>query len=89
MNFSDKELLNIKNSLKHWNISQGQRSCVLSLIEQSKIDNRILKEINHFKKLQRLGVKSERITHCLEMLRYIRNSELDLKSEEGVEQENQ
>jgi len=50
-------------------------------------NNRLLKEIAHLRSLQKLKIKSERITHCLELLRFIRNSELNLTFEEGVKQE--
>lgn len=36
MGFNKKELENISNSLKFWNISEGQRECVNNLIEQIK-----------------------------------------------------
>lgn len=32
MIYSKKELENIKNSLKHWNISKEQKECVENLI---------------------------------------------------------
>ena len=36
MNYSSKELRNIKNSLKYWDISQGQKECVENLIKQAE-----------------------------------------------------
>lgn len=51
-------------------------------------NERLLKEIAHLRKLQEIGVKSERLAHCLELLRYIRNSELNQSFEEGFDQEN-
>lgn len=88
MGFNARELTNIKNSLKHWNITKGQRECVLKLINQANIDNRLLKEIAHLRELQEIDVESERVTHCLELLRFIRNSELGIGFDQGVEQEN-
>lgn len=51
-------------------------------------NNRILEEISHLRHLQSKGIINDRITHCLEILRYIRNSELDITFEQGFEEEN-
>lgn len=46
-------------------------------------NKRLLKEIAHLRYLESIGAKSERTTHCLEMLRFIRNTELSLTFEKG------
>lgn len=50
-------------------------------------NERLLKEIAHLRYLESIGAKSERTTHCLEMLRFIRNTELSLNFEEGKAEE--
>lgn len=52
-------------------------------------NNRILKEINYLRQLEANGVHSERITNCLEILRFIRNDELNIDFETGCRQENE
>lgn len=52
------------------------------------MNERLLIEIAQLRHLQDIGVSSVRITHCLEILRYIRNTELSINSEEGLNQEN-
>lgn len=50
---------------------------------------RLLIEIAHLRHLQSIGVENERITRCLEMLRWIRieEEEIDLKREIKQEDE--
>ena len=53
----------------------------------SDFNERLLKEIAHLRYLDSIGVKSERTVHCLEMLRFIRNTELGLTFEKGKTEE--
>lgn len=52
-------------------------------------NERLLKEIAHLRYLRSIGVHSHRITHCLEMLRFIRNSELGLTGGQGIKEEDE
>lgn len=36
MTYSSRELKNIFNSLEHWDVSEGQKECVINLIKQAK-----------------------------------------------------
>jgi hypothetical protein len=58
-------------------------------IQDSTFNNRILKEIANLRKLQEMDIKSDRISPCLEILRYIRNTELNQGFDEGLVQENE
>ncbi|MEI2465028.1 hypothetical protein [Niallia taxi] len=52
-------------------------------------NERLLKEIAHLRYLkEELGVVNERTVHCLELLRFIRNDELGITFNEGLEMEN-
>lgn len=55
----------------------------------SNFNERLLKEIANHRKLLEMGIKSECAYRCLELLRFIRNSELSLSYDEGLEQENE
>lgn len=52
-------------------------------------NERLLIEIGHLRSMQENEIESDRITHCLEMLRFIRNTELHLTFAQGWEQENE
>ena len=54
----------------------------------SGFNQRLLKEIAQLRNLEDMGIKSARTTYGLEMLRYVRNSELGITFEEGILQEN-
>lgn len=60
-------------------------------ITQSKkmldFNNRLLNEIVHLRKLESIVGTTQRISIALEMLRFVRNTELGLNFEEGLEQE--
>lgn len=53
------------------------------------MNERLLMEIANLRHSQSIGVVSERISHCLEILRYIRNTELKIGFEEGLKQEDE
>lgn len=53
-------------------------------------NERLLKEIAHLRFLQGIeNIELTRIVHCLEMLRFVRNSELGLTFDEGLIQEDE
>lgn len=51
------------------------------------MNERILIEIANLRHLRNVGIDTDRVSYCLEILRYIRNSELNIGYEEGVEEE--
>lgn len=53
------------------------------------MNERLLIEIAYLRRLRTVIFESERITHCLEILRYIRNTELGISFEEGLKQEDE
>ena len=57
--------------------------------QDSLFNEKLLTEIAHLRKLQSMDIHSERITHCLEMLRYVRNSVLEQEVADGLLQENE
>lgn len=51
---------------------------------------RLLNEIAHLLYLKQIeGIELTRITHCLEMLRFVRNTELGLNFEQGQKEEDE
>ncbi|WZY36104.1 hypothetical protein NSR02_07090 [Bacillus sp. FSL W8-1122] len=52
-------------------------------------NERLLKEIARLRTLQGIGIKTERVSMSLELLRFIRNSELSISFDKGLEQENE
>jgi hypothetical protein len=52
-------------------------------------NERLLKEIAHLRYLQSIGIENPRVTHCIEMLRFVRNDELGLTFEQGKLEEDE
>ncbi|MED3792373.1 hypothetical protein P4571_07950 [Niallia alba] len=53
-------------------------------------NERLLKEIAHLRYLkEKLGIVNERTVHFLELFRFIRNDELGIAFDEGLERENE
>lgn len=53
-------------------------------------NERLLKEIAQLRHLQSIeGIETARIGHCLEMLRFIRNTELGLNFKQGLAEEDE
>jgi len=57
--------------------------------QDNLFNERLLEEIAHLRKLQNMDIHSDRITHCLEMLRFIRNEVLQQETADGLLQENE
>ncbi|MEK4247127.1 hypothetical protein MKZ20_17660 [Psychrobacillus sp. FSL K6-2684] len=73
------------------NLTRIMNKNVLVVVNQMPdFNERLLKEIAYLRFLQGIeGIKLTRIMHCLEMLRYVRNSELGITFDEGLIQEDE
>lgn len=57
--------------------------------QDSLFNKKLLTEIAYLRKLQNMDIHSDRITHCLEILRYVRNNVLEQEFTDGLLQENE